>query len=144
VFHSLRHNMADTTRDAKMNIEASTVMMGHTLPGARALYGKGMSIAPLKEEMDRIKPPIDLVAMLKEAQRGKFLAAADFSKPTHGRFWAERAKLVTLAEAGDIEGLKAIKINPVSTSPKAMARYRDLAIIAIQAQSALQTSREDR
>jgi integrase len=71
VFHSMRHNMADTTRDAKMNVEASTAMMGHTIPGARSLYGKGMSLAPLKEEMDRIKPPIDLVALLEEAQRGK-------------------------------------------------------------------------
>ena len=71
VFHSLRHTMADMTRDAKMNMEASTAMMGHTIPGARSLYGKGMSLAPLKEEMDRIKPPIDLVALLEEAQRGK-------------------------------------------------------------------------
>jgi integrase len=71
VFHSLRHTMADMTRDAKMNMEASTAMMGHTLPGARSLYGKGMSLAPLKEEMDRITPPIDLVALLTEAQRGK-------------------------------------------------------------------------
>jgi integrase len=71
VFHSLRHTMADMTRDAKMNMEASTAMMGHTLPGARSLYGKGMSLAPLKEEMDRIKPPIDLVALLGEAHRGK-------------------------------------------------------------------------
>ena len=43
------------------------------------------------------------------------------------------AKLVSLAEAGGIEGLKAIEINPVSTSPKAMARYRDLAAMAIEA-----------
>lgn len=71
VFHSLRHNMADTTRDAKMNLEASNRLIGHTLPGARGLYGKGMSLAPLKEEMDRIKPPIDLVALLEEAQKGK-------------------------------------------------------------------------
>ncbi len=71
VFHSLRHTMADMTRDAKMNVEASTAMMGHTLPGARSLYGKGMSILPLKEEMDRIKLPIDLVALLEEAQKGK-------------------------------------------------------------------------
>jgi hypothetical protein len=39
---------------------------------------------------------------------------------------------VALAEAGDVEGLKVIEINPVSTSPKAMARYRDLAVLAIQ------------
>jgi len=39
---------------------------------------------------------------------------------------------VALAEAGDTEGLKAIEINPVSMSQRAMARYRDLAIIAIE------------
>jgi hypothetical protein len=39
--------------------------------------------------------------------------------------------LVAFAEAGDVEGLKAVEINPVSTSPKAMARYRDLAIMAL-------------
>jgi integrase len=71
VFHSLRHTMADMTRDAKMNIEASTAMMGHTLPGIRAHYGQGMSVKSIKEEMDRIKPPVDLVALLADAQRGK-------------------------------------------------------------------------
>ena len=30
-----------------------------------------MSLQPLKEEMDRIKPPIDLVALLEEGQKGK-------------------------------------------------------------------------
>lgn len=71
VFHSLRHTMADMTRDAKLHMEASTFVMGHTIPGARSIYGKGMSVLPLKEEMDRIKPPIDLVALLAEAQKGK-------------------------------------------------------------------------
>lgn len=71
VFHSLRHTMADMTRDAKMNMEASTAMMGHSLPTARSLYGKGMSLVPLKQEIDLIKPPIDLVALLTEAQKGK-------------------------------------------------------------------------
>jgi len=72
-------------------------------------------------------------AIIEQAQSGALPAAPDFSKPTHARFRAKLAKLVTLVEAGDVEGLKAIEINPVSTSPKAMARYRDLAIIAIEA-----------
>ena len=72
-------------------------------------------------------------AIIEQAQAGTLPAAPDFSKPTHARFRAKLAKLVALAEAGDVEGLKAIEINPVSTSPKAMARYRDLAIIAIEA-----------
>jgi hypothetical protein len=57
----------------------------------------------------------------------------DFSAETHKRFRTKLAKLVALADAGDIEGLKAMVINPVSSSPKAMARYPNLAIIAIEA-----------
>lgn len=72
-------------------------------------------------------------AIIEQAQAGALPAVPDFSKPTHARFRAKLAKLVALAEAGDVGGLKAIDINPVSTSPKAMARYRDLAIIAIEA-----------
>jgi hypothetical protein len=72
-------------------------------------------------------------AIIEQAQAGSLPAAPDFSKPTHARFRSKLAKLVAFAEAGDVEGLKAIEINPVSTSPKAMARYRDLAIIAIEA-----------
>ena len=72
-------------------------------------------------------------AIVEQAQAGALPAAPDFSKPTHARFRAKLARLVALAEAGDVEGLKAVTINPVSTSPKAMARYRDLAVVAIEA-----------
>jgi hypothetical protein len=73
-------------------------------------------------------------AIIERAQAGALPAAPDFSKPTHARFRAKLAKLVAFAEAGDVEGLKAIEINPVSTSPKAMARYRDLVVMALEAQ----------
>jgi hypothetical protein len=42
---------------------------------------------------------------------------------------------VTSAEARNIRGLQAFEINPVSSSPKAMARYRDLCVIAITART---------
>jgi len=74
-----------------------------------------------------------LKAIIEQAHAGALPAAPDFSKPTHARFRAKLARLVALAEAGDAEGLKAVTINPVSTSPKAMARYRDLAVVAIEA-----------
>jgi hypothetical protein len=89
-------------------------------------------------EPEQVTPPTNpkpgkRKAIIEQAKAGALPAAPDFSKPTHARFRAKLAKLIALAEAGDIEGLKAIAINPVSTSPKAMARYRDLAIIAIEA-----------
>ena len=76
-------------------------------------------------------------AILDQAQTGALPAAPDFSKPTHARFRAKLAQIVALAEAGDIAGLQAFEINPVSSSPKAMARYRDFCVIAIKARSAV-------
>ena len=40
-----------------------------------------------------------------------------------------------LAKAGDLKGLRAFEINPVSSSPKAIARYRDLCVIALEARA---------
>jgi hypothetical protein len=67
------------------------------------------------------------------ARQGKLPEPPDFSAPTHARFRSKLARIVELAKAGDIDGLKAMTINPVSSSPKAMARYRDLCVIALEA-----------
>ena len=74
-------------------------------------------------------------AALDQAQTGNLPQAPDFSKPTHARFRAKLVQIVALAEVGDIAGLQAFEINPVSSSPKAMARYRDLCVIAITARA---------
>lgn len=73
-------------------------------------------------------------AILEAAQRGELPPVPDFSAPTHARFRKKLDEVVAMAEAGDLKGLKAFHINPVSTSPKAIARYRDLAIVALEAQ----------
>ncbi|MCA3503517.1 MAG: hypothetical protein IOD05_09770 [Rhodobacter sp.] len=67
------------------------------------------------------------------ARHGKLPPPPDFSAATHDGFRAKLEGLVALAEKGDIDGLRAVVINPVSSSPKAMARYRDLAIMGIEA-----------
>ena len=74
-------------------------------------------------------------AIRDQAQTGALPQAPDFSKPTHARFRSKVAQIVALAEAGDIAALQAVEINPVSSSPKAMARYRDLCVIAITARA---------
>ena len=76
-------------------------------------------------------------AILDQARTGVLPPAPDFSKQTHARFRAKLAQIVALAEASDIAGLQAFEINPVSSSPKAMARFRDLCVIAITARSAM-------
>jgi hypothetical protein len=75
-------------------------------------------------------------AVEETARQGQLPTPPDFSAATHARFRGKLAKLVALAEAGDAEGLQAVAINPVSTSPRALARYRDLAVLAIEARKA--------
>jgi hypothetical protein len=69
------------------------------------------------------------------AQQGELPPPPDFSAPTHSRFRNKLEGLIALAERGDAEALRAVTINPVSSSPKALARYRDLCIAAIEARS---------
>ena len=70
-------------------------------------------------------------AIQDQAESGALPQPPDFSKATHARFRTKLAQIVALAEAGDVAALLAFEINPVSSSPKAMARYRDLCVIAI-------------
>jgi hypothetical protein len=68
-----------------------------------------------------------------KARQGELPPPPNFSAPTHARFRAKLAALVELAGKADAASLRAIHINPVSSSPKALARYRDLAVLAIEA-----------
>lgn len=81
------------------------------------------------------KPGGKRAAILKAAQRGELPAAPDFSAATHKPHRKKLEAVVAMVKAGDIEGLKAFEIKPVSTSPRAIARYRDLAVIALEAGS---------
>lgn len=74
--------------------------------------------------------------VLAAAQAGTIPAAPDFTAETHKRFRPKLAEVVKLVEAGDIAGLEAFQINPVSSSPKAIAKFRDLAVIALKARAA--------
>jgi hypothetical protein len=72
-------------------------------------------------------------AVLAAAQAGELPPPPDFSAPTHARYRDAAKTLVDMAKAGDIEGLK---IKPYSSSPKALERYRNLAVIALEARRA--------
>jgi hypothetical protein len=66
------------------------------------------------------------------AREGKLPAPPDFSAKTHKRFRNKLARVVELTKAGDLKGLRAFEIIVVSSSPKAIARYRDLCILALE------------
>ena len=75
-------------------------------------------------------------AILEAAKNGVLPSIPDFSAPTHARFRKKLDEIVALVKAGDIDGLKAYPINPISSSPKAMDRYRNLAVTALEARPA--------
>jgi hypothetical protein len=80
------------------------------------------------------KRPLGRRATIEAAAReGNLPETPDFSAPTHARFRNKLASVVELAKAGNLKGLQAFQINPVSSSPKAIARYRDLCIVALEA-----------
>ena len=73
---------------------------------------------------------------LEKAQAGKLPAPPNFEAETHRRFRPKLAELVALAKAGDAKGLRDYPIKPISTSPKALDRYRNLCVIALKAKAA--------
>lgn len=71
--------------------------------------------------------------VLADAQRGIVPAAPDFSAETHKRYRAQLTKVQAMAAAGDVKGLKAEDIKTSGSSGKALDRFRQLAIVAIEA-----------
>jgi hypothetical protein len=75
----------------------------------------------------------DWAAAEEKAGKGTLPGPLDFSAETHARFRPLLAEVRKAALAGDIEALRKIKINPISSSPKAVKRYRDLCVKALGA-----------
>lgn len=74
-----------------------------------------------------------------DAMAGALPTPPDFSAATHKPYRKRLEVLVALVEAGDIAGLRDIEmIPPRSSSPKALHRYRDLALMALAARHAAQ------
>jgi hypothetical protein len=108
---------APDARDAKLAADPSREPRAH---------GAEHSAAP--------KRPLGKRAQIEADVRvGKLPKPPDFSADTHKRFRNKLANVVELAKAADLNGLRSFQINPVSSSPKAIARYRDLCIVALEA-----------
>jgi hypothetical protein len=102
-------------------------------PAPRAKGRRPAAAKPAAEPKRRRRTSYESLEV--DARAGKLPEAPDFSAATHARFRNKLARLVELAGAGDVAGLKAVEINPVSSSPRAMARYRDLCVTAIEARA---------
>lgn len=82
------------------------------------------------------KPAGKRAEILAAALAGTIPDAPDFSAETHARYRKKLGEIVALVEAGDVEALRVFPINPISSSPKAMDKYRNLAVIALEALTA--------
>ncbi len=96
-----------------------------------------LTTAKAETPVQRRRAPSRRAAVQEAAERGELPAPPDFTAPTHARFRTRLAELVEMANAGDVESLKTAVIPTYSTSPRAIARYRDLAVIALEARAEL-------
>lgn len=69
----------------------------------------------------------------EKAAVGTIPSKPDFSAPTHARFLPILEQITAACSAKDLKALKAIKISPISSTPKAMDRYRGLCVTALTA-----------
>lgn len=73
----------------------------------------------------------DWKAAEEKALAGNIPPKPDFSAPTHARFLPIMEEIGKACAAKDLKALKAIEINPISSTPKAMDRYRGLCVKAL-------------
>jgi len=106
--------------------------LGRPAP-AKAAPRADKPAADPKRATKREKPLGKRAAILAAARAGILPAPPDFTAETHKRFRGKLADLVALAAAGDVVGLKAYPIKPISSSPKALDRYRTLCVVALGA-----------
>jgi hypothetical protein len=103
--------------------------------GTKAKYDRAPSAPVAPAVASKPRQRANFEAFEASARAGNLPEPPDFSAATHARFRGKLARLADLAAAGDVEALRAFEINPVSSSPKAMARYRDLCVIALEARA---------
>lgn len=137
-FYNLASKAGITVVDAAAAIEAgdpaaALKLIAEALKAAKKRAAEAKAAAKAGQPAKAIKAPGIRAAVEAAAAAGKLPAAPDFSAETHKPFRKKLADVVALVEAADIEGLKAYPIEPKSSSRKAICRYRDLAVIALQA-----------
>lgn len=96
-------------------------------------YINGADLGSDGTKPEPIEPAAKAVAKPKATRKSDnaTLTPPDFSAKTHTRFRPKLAAVVSMVEARDIDGLRKFHINPSSTSPRAIMRYRDRALVAL-------------
>jgi hypothetical protein len=126
------HDVAAFTKAAKAGKTAPAPK-----PNGKAAAPKTNGKAAKAEPAPKApKVPGKRAAILAAAQEGKVPAAPDFSANTHTRFRPKLQEVVDHVKAGDLKWLRAWKYEGfVSSSPRAIIKYHELALIALEAKA---------
>lgn len=89
---------------------------------------------PVPEKAKR-QPTARYADMFEAASRGELPNAPDLTAPTHKAFAKRGAAIIAMAEAGDLDGLRADTMEPKSSTRAMICRYRDAAIFALIART---------
>jgi len=96
--------------------------------------GKTEKAAPKRKPTDRAR--YDWNGAREAAATGTIPAAPDFSANTHRCYRPLLAEVEKLVKAKDLAGLQAYRVKGSSTSPAAVKRYREIALVALKAKKA--------
>jgi hypothetical protein len=123
----MRKKNANVSRSKKSRVAKIKAL--HARAGT---HGEKAAAAEALKRMGALSKRAQLLA---DCEAGKLPPVPDFTANTHKPYRAKLAALVDLVKAGDIKGLKAVHIPTYQTSVKAMDRYRNLAVIALEARA---------
>jgi hypothetical protein len=74
--------------------------------------------------------------LMEQAKLGILPPAPDFTAPTHKPWRKKLTDLQELVASKNLTALREYKINPISTSPKALNKYRNCAVVALEVAAA--------
>ncbi|CAM5657998.1 hypothetical protein MAUB1S_11453 [Mycolicibacterium aubagnense] len=123
--------------------KAEAILGAETFEKAQNLLAKQLN-KPAKEtapkaprqKTAKVVKPTRKAEAEATARAGHVPPAPDFSAETHKSHRKRLAEVVALVEARKLKELKALKLETHTSSRKAIARYRNLAVMALEAKSA--------
>lgn len=116
-------------------VSAKLGKMAGLAKAAKPAKAKPAAKAAPEKKPAKAAPLSKRAQVAADAAAGKLPTAPDFSAPTHARYVKKLAEIVALVKAGDIKGLKANDVQPLSSSRAALCKYRDFAIVALEARA---------
>jgi hypothetical protein len=131
--------LAKIEAEKAADAEAIDLPAGFTL-GAPQTAADGPQMAPA-----RVARPVSAprrpagprAERLSLAQAGVLPAPPDFTAESYRRFRGKLAAVIALVEVADVNGLRAYRHDGfMGSSMKAVLRYRDLALVALEARTA--------